>query len=53
MLTESQGRGIAATMDTATVAVSAPGAASNAAILASETKYITYYYKGSHLTALA
>lgn len=40
-------------MDTATVAVSAPGAASNAAILASGTKYITYYYKGSHLTALA
>lgn len=53
MLTESQGRGITATMDTATVAVSAPGAASNAAILASGTKYITYYYKGSHLTALA
>lgn len=40
-------------MDTATVAVSAHGAASNAAILASGTKYITYYYKGSHLTALA
>ncbi len=53
MLTESQGRGITATMDTATVAVSAPGAASNAAILASGTKYITYYYKGSHLTTLA
>lgn len=53
MLTESQGRGITATMDTATVAVSAPSAASNAAILASGTKYITYYYKGSHLTALA
>ena len=53
MLTESQGRGITATMDTATVAISALGAGSNAAILASGTKYIKYYYRGSHLTALA
>lgn len=53
MLTESEGRGVTAIIGNATVTISAPGATSNSAILASSTKYIKYSFLGSDLTSLA
>jgi RHS repeat-associated protein len=53
MVTQSSGRIITASMDTASIVVTAPGATTTAAINASATKYVKYYYLGSHLTTLA
>ncbi|MBR9831655.1 hypothetical protein GYB57_05885 [bacterium] len=53
MITQNAGRVITAVMDTAQMTVTAPGASTVAAVNASATKYVKFYYLGSHLTTLA